>query len=296
MSHNLVQVSGVAVSVPLGDNDWPSATVRQQYPPISTLSNQLSENYYTRPAQRKEFALLGRTLVKTFADYRKLTAWDAAAHIGNFTPAVLGLDALWTIPGLAVDTQTPVSILYDPSLETMSPLSSNEPLFWHGTNIFANAESDTSSTIYLRDLKLAHSGNQCLSVGNVASDSATPVGWTSTAIPVKPGTTMGVNLWVAAENMQALQGGRGGVRATMRFTDATGHLVMAHALIGGDTHRELLTGTYKYTNIDGQVHVPAGAYWMTVYLGADPSTGIVRYDDIHINMRNPIPPQFSAGQ
>ena len=33
---------------------------------------------------------------------------------------------------------------------------------------------------------------------------------------------------------------------------------------------------------------------MTVCLGDDPSTGTVRYDDVHINMLDPVPPSFTA--
>ena len=79
---------------------------------------------------------------------------------------------------------------------------------------------------------------------------------------------------------------------SFRFTDATGHLVSEVPVVGDGVHPELLTGSYKWTNVDGQAVVPAGAYWMTIYLGDDPSTGTVRYDDIHINLRNPVPPQF----
>jgi hypothetical protein len=38
------------------------------------------------------------------------------------------------------------------------------------------------------------------------------------------------------------------------------------------------------------VIVPAGALWMTVVLGVDPSTGTARFDDIHINLLDPVPP------
>jgi parallel beta-helix repeat protein len=294
MSHNLVQVCGVAVSVPLGDHRWPTAQERQQTPQLPEISNQLSDNFYTLSAQAKEFALLGRTIVKSFADYRQLTAWDANSRVGNFTPSVLGLEALWTIPALAVDTNTPVSMLYDPSLETLSVLSHNEPLFWHGDIIRDDWVDAVPVTRYLRDDKLAHSGNWCISVSNLATEHAT-YGWTSSAIPVKPGTTMGINLWLAADNIKAAKNGEG-VRASIRFTDVTGHQVGERDVIGDGVHPELLTGTYKYTNLDDQAVVPAGACWMTVFLGADPADGRVRFDDIHLNMRNPLPPRFAVAK
>jgi hypothetical protein len=294
MTRNLVQVSGVAVSVPLFNYDWPDAAARQPAQQLMTLSNQLTDNFYTRPAHAAHFALLGRTLVKTVADYRKMTDWDANAHLGAFTPAVIGLEPIWTIPGLAVDTQTPVSILHDPSMETFSLQSCNEPLFWHGSNVHGSWNG-APSTQYQMDAKLAHTGSYCISVSNVISADAVPLWWSCSAIPVKPGITMGVNLWVAADNIKPAKDGDG-VRAKLRFTDATGHLVGEHALIGDGAHAELLTGSYKYTNIDGQAVVPTGAYWMTVDLGADPSTGTARFDDVHINMRNPVPPQFAAAK
>jgi hypothetical protein len=294
MTRNLVQVSGMAVSVPLFTYDWPSAQERNNAQQLMTLSNQLTDNYYTRPANAAHFALLGRTLVKSFADYQQLTGWDGNAHVGAFTPAVIGLEPIWTIPGLAVDTQTPVSILHDPSFETGCLQSSSEPLFWHGS-CMRSPWDNGPATRYQGDGKLAHSGRSYISASNAIATDAVPIWWTSSAIPVKPGTTMGVNVWVAADDIKAGKVGDG-VRVNLRFTDATGHLVGESALIGADAHPELLTGTYNYTNLNGQSVVPPDAYWMTVNLGVDPSTGTVRFDDVHINLRNPVPPQFAAAK
>jgi hypothetical protein len=290
MSQNLVQVSGMEVSVPLYKREWPTAAERAQTPVLPTLSNQLIGNYYTLPAQGTNFALLGHTKVKTFAEYRQMTDWDGNGHVGNFTPAVLGLEPIWTIPGLAADNQTPVSILHDPSLETPGVLSTDDPLFWHGS---LNRDNKPC-TRYEANLARAHSGRRFISVSNTLDAHFNqPLGWTSSAIPVKPGITMGVNWWMAADALQAAAPGTG-ARVTLQFSDTTGHTVGEVALVGGTVHPELLTGTYGWSNVDGQAVVPAGACWMTVYLGADPSTGTVRYDDIHINMRNPVPPSFKT--
>jgi hypothetical protein len=286
MSHNLVQVSGVAVSVPLWTYEWPGQKERLEPKQLTTLSNQLTDNIYTRPAAQRNFALLGRTLVKNYADYTKLTHWDENALIGAYTPDVIGFEPIWTIPSAALDTNTPVSILYDPTLETFSSESCNEPLFWHGSDIHP---SWVGATKYLMDPKLAHSGNCCISVSNSAGQGAEAQWWTSTAIPVKPGITMGTQFWVAANKLSPANA-REGVEAKLRFTDATGHVVQDTPLIGGGVHTELVAGTYKYTKVSGEAAAPDGACWMTVILGDDPSNGTVRFDDIHINMLNPAPP------
>jgi hypothetical protein len=292
LSHNLVQVSGMTVSVPLYQREWPSAAERKQTTPLTTFTNQLIDNYYTLPVQKTNFALLGHTKVKTFEAYRQLSGWDGNAQVGNFTPAVLGLEPIWTIPGLAVDNTTPVSILHDPSLETMSILTGDEPLFWHGSYVRPSYVTDVPVTRYERDRSIAHTGRCYISVTNTKDATLDrPLGWYSSAIPVKPGITMGLNLWMAADKLQGAKDGSG-ARVSFRFTDATGHLVGESPVVGDGIHPELLTGSYKWANVSGQAVVPAGAYWMIVYLGADLSTGTVRYDDIHINLRNPVPPQF----
>jgi hypothetical protein len=291
VARNLVQVSGDTVSIPMySQRYWPTDQQRAETTSETVLSNQFTGNFYTLPAKSQSFALLG-TQSKSFADYRKLTGWDGDARVGHYTPAVLGLEALWTIPGLALDNQTPVSILYDPSLEAQSALSSGEPLFWHG-----NADRDGNDAPYTRyekDQKVAHSGRSFLSVANVPTPLPMdrPLGWYSSAIPVKPGITMAVSLWMAADKLQPAKDGTG-ARVTLRFTDATGHPVSEAAIVGDGHYPALLSGSYTWTNVGGQAVVPAHAYWMTVYLGDDPSTGTVRFDDIYINMRNPVPPQF----
>ncbi len=287
VTQNLVQVSGVSVSVPLAQHDWPRDPERSALPRGSTLSNQLSSNYYTRPPGRSKFALLGKTLVDTFDAYRQLTSWDANGKVGQFTPAVIGLEPIWTIPSAAVNTTTPVSILHDPSLETFSSQSNAEPLFWHGSAVHPDYDS-APVTSYLRDPKLAHSGNSCISVSNLSSADATAQWWTSSSIPVKPGLVTALDFWVAADGMKCDTVGNG-VRAKLQFTGATGHVVGEYTVIGDKAHPELSTGTYKYTHVAGRTAVPSGAAWMTVYLGADPSTGTVRFDDIHMGMVSPAP-------
>jgi hypothetical protein len=287
-SQNLVQVNGVAVSVPTSTYPWPSAKERRQPKRPTTLTNQLTDNFYTRPAQPSDFALLGRSVVKTFAAYRKLTGWDGNAQLGNFTPAVLGLEPIWTIPAYATDTTTPVSILHDPSLEAVDTMTDGAPLFWHGSR------RRGGGAYYDHDAKFAHSGHCSLGLGNGmnAQDAAT---WTSAAIPVKPGITMGVNLWMAAEKLTPATAGIG-AGVTLHYTDVTGHFVGDTHVVGNGTHPELVAGTYAYTNVDGQGVVPAGACWMTVVLSAAPSSGTLHVDDIHIGMRNPVPPSFAAGK
>jgi hypothetical protein len=254
----------------------------------------LTANYYTRPAQSIGFALLGRSVVKSFADYHKMTDWDGNAKIGNFTPAVIGLEPIWTIPALATNTTTPVSILHDPSLETMDTLTEAEPLFWHGSDVKPGWVNDTPLTRYESDASRAHSGHCCISISNAPTAQRVAT-WTTSAIPVKPGITMGVNLWLAADKLTPATAGEG-VGVTLRFTDATGFLDGETHIIGNEAHPELIAGTYAYTHVAGQGVVPTGACWMTVILSAAPSAGTVRFDDIHISMVNPTPPSFAAAK
>jgi hypothetical protein len=290
-TQNLVQVNGCAVSVPTWNYAWPSAKRRQQSVAPTMLTNQLTANYYTRPTKDTPFALLGKSEVATFRAYQKATAWDGNARVGHFNTDVLGFEPLWTIPGLATDTSTPVSILYDPSVETMDTNSSGEPLFWHGTNTHTSWDG-APQTKYVRGADHAHSGHCYLSVTNVMNLSdSTPLEWRCAAIPVKEGISMGVDLWMAADNVVAARAGQG-ARVTLRFADATGHSIADSPVVGDGHHTELLVGTYPYTEVIGNAIVPHGACWMTVCLGNDPSTGTVRYDDIRINMLNPEPPSF----
>jgi hypothetical protein len=104
---------------------------------------------------------------------------------------------------------------------------------------------------------------------------------------------MGVNLWLAADGVDPAKPGTG-ARVALRFTDATGHLVREAAVVGDGIHPELQSGTYGWKQVAGQATAPEGACWMVVYLGADASTGTVRFDDVHIDMRNPLPPRYPA--
>jgi hypothetical protein len=80
----------------------------------------------------------------------------------------------------------------------------------------------------------------------------------------------------------------------MRYLDATGNLVGEKYLIGTDDHAQLQSGSYAWSNVKAQAEAPANACWLKVELGLHPLDGLVRFDDIHINMVNPVPPSFAS--
>jgi hypothetical protein len=287
VTHNLIQVSGIAVSVPRQKIGWPSATARAQDPPPIPLTNQFAANYYDRPAHDTAFALLDTKTVN-YHTYRKETDWDANAKRGQFTPAVLGLEALWTLPWAALDQQTPVAIMYDPSVETPSSYGVEEPMFWHGGHgtLWEHYDSwDPQNT------RPAHSGLHCLLARSSKHDRADST-WRSATIPVRPGITMGVDLWLTAEKVASATPGTG-IFAVIRFVDATGNAVGATTLVGKDANPQLTRGNYDWTQVKGKAVVPANGCWMQLELGMQPADGSVRFDDIHINMLNPVPPSFA---
>jgi hypothetical protein len=293
-THNLIQVSGAAVSVPFGcygtSADWPTPAARKQLPPPPPFSNQLNDNYYDRADHSPFFALLGTKVMKSWKDYRAATDWDTTSHLGHFTPAVIGLTPLWTLPWAATKPNIPVAILYDPSLETPADLVPGEPLFWRGTDVKPSWILDAPISRYLKDgvnEANAHTGRRYITATNTPG-ATRECGWNSATIPVTPGTTMGVSLCAKAAAIVAAKPGTG-VLATIRFMDVLGNPVGEKTLIGADGNAQLQTGSYPWTQVSGQPVVPAHAAWMQVFIGVQPSSGTVSFDDITINLVNPAP-------
>jgi hypothetical protein len=293
-THNLIQVSGPAVSVPFGDYntlaDWPSATARRQLPPPEPFSNQFTDNYYDRAPNSPFFALLGTKVIKSFADYRAATGWDAQAHVGKFTTAVIGLTPLWTLTWAALKPNIPVAILYDPSLRTVSCLNIGEPLFWHGTDVKPDWVHEAPLSNYedfATDARHVTRTWRCITATSTPQ-AAKDCGWSSATIPVKPGTTMSVSLLAKAQAIAPATPGTG-VLATVRFLDVLGHQVGEHALIGvgGTTH--LQAGSYPWTSVSCHAQVPAHAAWMLVFVGVQPSSGKASFADITMNLVSPKP-------
>jgi parallel beta-helix repeat protein len=293
-THNLIQVSGPAVTVPFGCyntlKDWPSATAREQLPPPAPFSNQFSDNYYDRAPNSPFFALLGTKVIKSFADYRAATGWDAQAHVGKFTTAIIGLTSLWTLPWAALKPNIPVAILYDPTLRTTSSLNDSEPLFWHGTDVkpgWVNETPFTRDENFDTDARHVTPNWHCITATNTPRGQR-ECGWNSSTIPVTPGTTMDVSLLAKAQDIVPATPGTG-VLATVRFLDVLGHQVGEHALIGAGGNTPLLAGSYPWTTVSCHAQVPAHAAWMLVFVGVQPSSGKASFADMTMNLVSPKP-------
>ncbi|MBN1669590.1 MAG: right-handed parallel beta-helix repeat-containing protein [Kiritimatiellae bacterium] len=295
---NLVQVSGHAVKVPIDAREgaWPREEERARRPPPAVLSNQLSANYYGRSPQDATFALLGTAVMPTLERYQGRSGWDLNAESGPFSPAVLGLTPLWTVPWAALDLKTPVAMLYDPSLEMASSTDSKLPLFWHGSHVKTGPASSPPATAYSTG---GRAGGKCLQVWNTVKRGdkavdASPA-WTSAAIPVKPGTTMHVSLWIKADDVRPAEQEAGCVVAAVLFEGPTGFVVEEKALVGWGTNPKLAAGSYDWTRVQEDVKVPAGSAWMIVAGALEPGEGKAYFDDVVVNLKNPAPPALTAG-
>jgi hypothetical protein len=103
---------------------------------------------------------------------------------------------------------------------------------------------------------------------------------------------MGLKLWMKARDVKPANEGCG-VRVAIRFLDALGFLIERKELVGGQTRSDLVAGSYDWTELSGSAKVPDGGCWMTVVLALEPAEGMVSFDDIHINLVNPPPPDVS---
>jgi hypothetical protein len=294
---NLIQVSGRAVSAPMYAYDWPDEGERQQTPPPGILTNRLDSNFYDRPDNDSDFALLGKTPVADFDTYRRESGWDCDGRTGRFSPEVIGLEPVWTLPWAALEPDVPVAILHDPKLQTRSATGIDEPLFWRGSHPQRDWIDTPPQSRWDRNNTNGHGGRGLMFLQNTAKVKGRAfrqtVTWTSSAIPVKPGITMAVDMWMKADNVRPVNKGTG-AKVEVRFLDACGFAVGETEIVGRSSRKELLKGSYDWTRINGSAAAPDGACWMTVVMGLDPSEGKVCFDDIHIGLVDPAPPERSA--
>ncbi|MBD3391097.1 MAG: hypothetical protein GF418_03490 [Chitinivibrionales bacterium] len=291
---NLIQVSGRAVSVPMASHSWPSADEREKAPPPGVLTNRLEGNYYDRMEGDSDFALLAQEQISDFETYRKHTGWDANAHTGRFSPDVLGLEPIWTLPWAARHSDVPVAILHDPTLQVRSENGIDEPMFWRSSHPQRDWINTPPQARWDRNDTGAHAGRRgVLFLQSTSRSKGRPFGqtitWTSAAIPVKPGITMAVDMWAKAEDVAPVNEGTG-VSVVVRFLDAFGFESGRAALVNKDTRADLLAGTYDWTRVEARATAPEGACWMTVVMGLAPSDGKVCFDDIHIQLVDPPAP------
>jgi len=330
---NLVQVSGRAVSVPFAqvkleaqpakkDKDgglvpvdpkkvwvpapWPDEKQRSALVPPRPLSNRYDLNYYDRPANDKDFAWLGDHTAGDFKQFQKETGWELNGKLGRFTTKTIGLEPLWTLCWAALDRDTPVAILHDPTFETPSAPKCREPLFWRASHMrpgYAMRAPATAWQLARKQEPEGRNGGLCLyilgttkqkkrSAGKVTYvPFEETIGWTSASVPVKPGTTMGLDFWMKCVDVKPGENSNG-VLVTMNYTDACGFSVGRKVVVGKGGDEKHASGSYEYTNIKAESKVPEGACWMNVFLGLEPSEGKVLFDDCRINLVDPAPPSF----
>jgi hypothetical protein len=276
---NLVQVSGRSVSVPLGENPTPRFLADVDAPRAPLFSNQLAANYYDRPDldYKRPFARFGDQEMARIEDYQAASGWDVNAGYAQFTPRVLGLAPLWTIPGTALDTTTPVAGLYDPSVDTEDPEDPGWPMGW--------TEAGQGARCHWLAGNQAHSGRHCLEVA--PKDIGDWGGWRM-SVPVCPGTTMAAHLWLTTDNVA----GPGGVLARLAFSDACGFPLAPTLLVGPGATPLLRKGSQPWTDVSAEAVVPEHAAWMHVELGVEQAVGTVRFDDIEVGLVKPVPPAF----
>jgi len=335
---NLVQVSGHAVSVPFATFTWetqpagkpderglipvdkkkkwvaaplPGLDGHEAVPPSRPFTNELQRNYYDRPADDRDFAWLGDKVAPTFSDYRAQTGWDSMGKVGRFTvDETLGVEPIWTIPWAALDKETPVAILHDPTFETASVLDFRQPMFWTASHMVPGYSSRLPATTWTPKRRQAPlgrgdavNGTRCLYLMGTTTTKkrvkgklvkvpwTETISWTSAAIPVKPGTTMGLDFWMKGVDLKPAQKGTG-AKVTVRFTDACGFDRGEVVVVGIGAHENLMSGTYDYTNVVGKAKVPEGGCWMRVVIALEPSDGILTVDDFRIGMVDPVPPSL----
>lgn len=294
---NLIQVSGRAVAVPTDDVEW-EVTPQNTYE--RSQRNLLDHNLYNAAASRKEgFALVSHTKLGTFEAYQQATGWDRNGRVGEFTPADIGLAPLWTVPPGTMHPETPVAILYDPSVEVVDPTYyesyNGGPFFWRTDRFrphYLARRTDHAWAFYpyLTDPKgpRAHRGDRALEARGGKSETfkGQDIGWWSVCFPVSPGAKMLVESHVRAAHV-APHGAGGGILMFAEFTDEVGHDRARHFVVGGGKRPDVAKGDYHWQRIGETLTVPASGKWMRVFLGIRDSAGSVLFDDIRLGLAQP---------
>jgi hypothetical protein len=126
------------------------------------------------------------------------------------------------------------------------------------------------------------------------------LGWFSASMPTAPGAVIDIGLWMFAQNVKPMdKHGPGGAMVMVEWSDYTRAKVARSFIVGCDDEgkdhsRKLVTGSFDYTRVEGNVTAPDWAKRFRLFMGLRSATGILQFDDIDtIHTR---PGQAPAGQ
>jgi hypothetical protein len=250
----------------------------------------------------------GKTPVyKDLDEVRKATGHELHGEVRDAQPEDLGLG---TVTFRVADARNPdevLSMIGNGGCEFEDPAGVNLlPYFWRagtgdgaehvfGLSIYYGlgegdnfAFSGAGGTVALQDdwpgrkhEKLAHSGWRCLEIVGRKPAEVCPagLGFWSPSLPVRPGDTFDISLYVRGKDLKPLGGTA--LAAFVEFSDASGQHVRRQELAAEKT----FTGTFGWTKVPCQAKVPADARRMKLFLGARPTAGTLMLDDITIKVR-----------
>jgi len=294
-------------------------TVRRSYK--TPLNNICDRNLYVLTKNRwsKGFGYFLDRQVDTFDELRELTGLETSGKVGKFTPRDIGLQICWTLPPKAKQPDRPIAFDYDGGAERTA-LRTGQARFFYADNTAAAPYSWFRTTGELADAPMGarndvrtwtqwpacRSGVRGLAIANPTTASRTSdpnvwlkhakripasgLGWRTISVPVTPGTTMGVSVFLKAASVTPVNEDEG-IEMFAHFCDWTGHNVRRIWLVGNGENRELAKGTYNWREVRLNVRVPQGVRRMIVYIGMRPGTGSVLVDDLTMGLCSPKAPK-----
>jgi hypothetical protein len=280
----------------------------------SPLDNLIDRNLYNWSPARAfaGFAWFPDRQIDTFEEWQRASGMDAHSRVGDFKPADIGLQIGWTLQPDSRHPDLPLAFDHDGGAERSVPVgvarwargiwidSEPEPYGW-----FRAAAASTepgpgqtrgrfgSDRVWTGDarqwtrLPLARSGFRALTIANPSADPARiPVGglgWRTQSIPVTPGIELDLGVHLRGTDLKPADPARG-AEVVAVFTDWTGHQRQTVHLVGEGARRELVSGTYDWTEVRQRVTVPPGATRFLLYVGLHPATGQLLFDDVVLSM------------
>ena len=269
----------------------------------SPLNNVLDRNLYAIRPERLQagFAFYADKQIDTFAAYTEATGFDEHSQLGAFGPGDIGLTACWTVPSQTRHPDLPIAIDYDGGAERGVPAN---PARWN-RGIWLDADKPTPYSWYTAasrspvesspvkddprqwtDHPLCRGGIHALAVVGGEAEGSIPIGglgWRTISVPVNPGTTMEVGLWLKAISVRPAQADVG-VEVCAVFTDWTGSTVDTTFLVGNGKRTDLIRGDYEWTEVADSVAVSDGAARMFIYVGLQPAKGSIIVDDLRMSL------------
>jgi hypothetical protein len=314
ITENLIQVAGVAVSVPgrnvvlpqavgdVGPGGRELTAAEKAAPPQFNFAptNRLIGNLYTRPsAANHSFAEIYDKKVASLDQLKNFWGWERDAREGRFGPeAIWGEKPLWWRVPLG-NRALAIPILFDGTFHLRDrgnrndgPLGweptlwQDEPVVWTVYQKF-NFFGSTCEGPYNRTAVLAwHSEEKAVEAIGLKPEAMPPggMGWRSASLPVLAGDVITAALDFKTDQIVPVKP-EGGAKAGLVFTDWTGTVVKSHWFPVGGEGQPRKDSTWA--RLKQRIPVPAGANRVQWFLGIDAASGTVAFRTVDMSVAPP---------